>query len=596
MANPKSLYAQKIAEAKTESKVVKRQLLSSSMLRLIVFIAIILGVYFLWGNIQWIIAVILLGIILFFFLVTRHTDLQEKRNRLQALIAINTTEIEVLDRKFAHLPDGKIYKESTHEFSQDLDLFGPGSFFQYLNRTALKVGEQTLADLFKANTTTNIIPKQEAIAELSQKIDFRQEFSAQAQLTAEKNQQETISIHQIMDLLKNHQYFTPQYTKPLSIIFSSISLLAIISYFMGFIALSPLLIWFFCGISITGFYIKRVNLLSNEVSKMQKIFRQYYKLLDLLENTSFSASLLKDYQERIATEQKKASRILKEFSSAIDALDQRNNLLFGFFGNGFLLWDLHQAFKLEKWIQSYTTKVDNWFEVIAITDAYNSLGNFVFNHPYYSFPKIKENSTIIKAERAVHPLIPPEEAISNNFKINKEEFFIITGANMAGKSTFLRTVALQIVMSNTGLPVCASSCEYSPIKLITSMRTVDSLAEEASYFYAELSRLKFIIDQLKEAPYFIVLDEILKGTNSIDKAKGSQKFVEKLVHSHSTGIIATHDLSLCTVAEKLPPVKNHYFDAQIIDDELYFDYKFKKGICQNMNASFLLKKMEIIDH
>ncbi len=166
---------------------------------------------------------------------------------------------------------------------------------------------------------------------------------------------------------------------------------------------------------------------------------------------------------------------------------------------------------------------------------------------------------------------------------------------MAGKSTFLRTVSLQIMMANVGLPVFAKEMEYSPIKLITSMRTTDSLTDDESYFFSELKRLKFIVDEIQKDRYFIVLDEILKGTNSTDKAKGSRKFVERLVGSKSTGIIATHDLSLCEVANELPQIENHYFDAEIIDNELHFDYKFKEGICQNMNASFLLKKMEIVE-
>jgi DNA mismatch repair ATPase MutS len=191
--------------------------------------------------------------------------------------------------------------------------------------------------------------------------------------------------------------------------------------------------------------------------------------------------------------------------------------------------------------------------------------------------------------------LDPKKSVLNNIQINKEQFFIITGANMAGKSTFLRTVSLQIVMANMGLPVCAEEVEYSPIKLITSMRTTDSLTDDESYFFSELKRLKFIVDEIQNDRYFIVLDEILKGTNSTDKAIGSRKFVEKLIGSKSTGLIATHDLSLCEVAEELPQVKNHYFDAEIVDNELHFDYTFKEGICQNMNASFLLKKMGIVD-
>ena len=165
---------------------------------------------------------------------------------------------------------------------------------------------------------------------------------------------------------------------------------------------------------------------------------------------------------------------------------------------------------------------------------------------------------------------------------------------MAGKSTFLRTVSLAIVMANMGLPVCAEKFEYSPIKLITSMRTTDSLADDESYFFSELKRLKFIVEEIKSENYFIILDEILKGTNSTDKAIGSKKFVQKLVASNSTGIIATHDLSLCEIEKELSEIENYYFDAEIINNELFFDYKLKDGVCKNMNASFLLKKMEIV--
>ena len=165
---------------------------------------------------------------------------------------------------------------------------------------------------------------------------------------------------------------------------------------------------------------------------------------------------------------------------------------------------------------------------------------------------------------------------------------------MAGKSTFLRTVSLSIVMANCGLPVCAASFKYHPIKLITSMRTTDSLTEDESYFYSELKRLKFIVDEIAQEDYFIILDEILKGTNSKDKAIGSKKFVEKLTKSKSTGIIATHDVSLCELENEFSSIENYYFDAEITNNELHFDYTLKSGVCKNMNASFLLKKMEIV--
>jgi DNA mismatch repair ATPase MutS len=233
--------------------------------------------------------------------------------------------------------------------------------------------------------------------------------------------------------------------------------------------------------------------------------------------------------------------------------------------------------------------------VIAFFDAYNSLGNYAYNYPHSVYPSLSQNERVlISATSLGHPLLKDEARVTNDFKLDQLDFFIITGANMAGKSTFLRTVAINLVLANVGLPVVAKSFEYTPIKLISSMRTSDSLVNDESYFFSELKRLKFIVDQMKVDRYFIILDEILKGTNSKDKEEGSKKFVQKLVSTQSSGIIATHDLSLCELSNELTQIKNYYFDAEIVNDELYFDYRFKKGICQNMNASFLLRKMEIV--
>jgi DNA mismatch repair ATPase MutS len=378
-------------------------------------------------------------------------------------------------------------------------------------------------------------------------------------------------------------------------VFSSISFILILGYAFEYVTGIQLFLWFLAGLLYTGIYFKKVNLLSESVNKVQDTFHQYHQLLGLIENTTFSSEILKEKKNLVNSGAEKASKISKKFSNAIDSLEQRNNFLLGVLLNGFMLWDLRQSYKLEKWISQNKHHVKNWFEIIKFVDSYNSLGNFTFNHKDYVFPQISNNGTVMKAENLSHPLLDPKKRIANDFRIGNEQFFIITGANMAGKSTFLRTVSLQILMANIGLPVCATSCDYSPIKLITSMRTTDSLSDDESYFFSELKRLQYIVGEIKTDKYFIILDEILKGTNSTDKAIGSRKFIQKLIKSRSTGIIATHDLSLCEVAEELPQVENHYFDAEIINDELHFDYKFKGGICQNMNASFLLKKMNIVD-
>ncbi|MFI8377332.1 DNA mismatch repair protein MutS [Leeuwenhoekiella sp. NPDC079379] len=590
MQNPSDSYTALLESYTAQLGTVKSNLLKSSMIRLVLFLAGVCAVYFFWSNMQIVIAVIVVVVILFLILVSRHSNLQYKRDFLQQLIQLNETELQVLNRDFHDLPDGEHYKNPLHPFSLDIDLFGRGSFFQYINRSSLKSGEQKLVELFTANSIENIPQKQKAIQELAAHIKWRQNYQATAALV-----KTTTSADSIINWLKSYEAFAPKIMSWLPNAFAAVSVLLFVLMYLDLIPESILIWWFFAGLGITGIYVKKVNGLWDKSGKAQSTFEQYYKLMLLLEEQEFDSTLLKQEGAKIKSQQTSASAVIKQFSKMLGTLDQRSNLLVGTFVNAFFLSDLRQVYKIEKWIAANAGEVNEWFDVIAFFDSQNSLANFSYNHPQYTFAKITDATHTLNATHLAHPLLDPRKAVTNDFHINNEQFFIITGANMAGKSTFLRTVSLSIVMSNVGLPICAKEAVYTPIKLITSMRTSDSLTDDESYFFSELKRLQFIVNAIKTDTYFIILDEILKGTNSTDKAIGSRKFIEKLVASHSTGIIATHDLSLCEAANDLEQVKNYYFDAQIKDDELYFDYTFKKGICQNMNASFLLRKMNIID-
>jgi len=584
-----AFYQNQIQKYTTELSKKQKQLWASSMLRLTVFVLAVIGLYFLKGNIKFVVAIILVTIILFLYLVSRHTDLQSKRDKLKALIKINETEIKVLQRDFHHLPSGDEFKDSTHYYSQDIDLFGKGSFYQYINRTILAQGSNMLSKILTENSIDGIEQKQRGIIELSKKPHWRQDFLATATLV--KTDATTATI---VKWLNGYSPFVPKLMKVFPLVFSGVSVILFSLYFMDFLAESILIYWVVFGLLITGMYTRKITRLGASSGKIQSTFQQYTKLLRLIEEQEFTSDFLNNKKNQILSDGRKTSEVLKDFSVLLNNLDRNNNIVYLVLGNGLFLMGLATCFKIENWIATHGKSAENWFETIAFYDAYCTLGNFAFNHPNYTFPTIIKEGDTINSVQAGHPLLNPEKSILNDFEIRKEEFFIITGANMAGKSTFLRTVSLQILMANIGLPVCAKSVTYKPIKLITSMRTTDSLTDDESYFFSELKRLKFIVDEIQKDCYFIVLDEILKGTNSTDKAKGSRKFIERLVASNSTGIIATHDLSLCEVAKELPQVKNYYFDAEIIANELHFDYRFKKGICQNMNASFLLKKMEII--
>ncbi|MBW1295992.1 DNA mismatch repair protein MutS [Aquimarina litoralis] len=589
MNTPQEFYDSQIKSHSNSLNKIKKQLATSSIIRLFVFLGIIAGIYFGYPNTQIILGSIITGIIIFIFMVNRHTDLSYTKNKLQKLIDLNQLELDVLNNDFSKLPTGKEFIDSAHEYSHDIDLFGDRSFFQYTNRTATNAGKQEFAQLLRSNHIEAIKDKQDAIINLSKLAIWRQEFTAIASLV-----DVSIPISKIQTWLQKYTPFVPKIMRILPTIVSVISVTLLVLLFLEVITFQMFLIWFFIGLGITGSQLKKINNLYSDANKVKDTFEQYYKLVDLIEKGDFESELLQKKQQEVINKKEKASLILKQFASILNAFDQRNNMMFGIFANGLFLWDIIQCYRIEKWIAAHHHKVDQWFEVIAFFDAYNSLGNFAFNNPTYVYPELVKEGMIIQAQELGHPMLKTTKRVDNDITIDKEEFFIITGANMAGKSTFLRTVALQIVMANIGLPVCAKSCTYRPIKLITSMRTSDSLSDDASYFFSELTQLKRIVDALHKDEYFIILDEILKGTNSKDKAAGSRKFVEKLVKAKATGIIATHDLSLCEIASELSNVKNRFFDAQIINDELYFDYKFKDGVCQNMNASFLLNKMGIV--
>ena len=589
MQKPLEFYTSEKDRFEQELSAIKKRLATSSLIRLVIFLAIVFGLYFFFGNAQIMVAIGVLGFILFLYLVSRHTDLQYKRDISKKLLDINTNEISILQGDYLSLNEGDEFKDPTHFYSYDIDLFGRGSLFQYINRTATHEGKVELSKRLTANTISGIENNQEAIKELAKNPTWRQHFSAIASLVKVQHPAKII-----VDWIHN---YTPVFSKSVSylpLVFSIISMVLIALVSFQYVNFNILVVWFFVGLGVSSIYFKRVNTIYKDADKAKDTFKQYHKLLHEIETTTFNAQLLKEKQEIIQTENKKASTIFASFSKVLDALDQRNNLLIAVFGNAFFLRDVQQAYKVEQWINSYADKVENWFEVIAFFDAQNSLGNVAFNHPNYIFPTINRDKNVINASQLGHPLLKVKKRIDNDFKIENQQFFIITGANMAGKSTFLRTVSLAIVMANMGLPVCAEKFEYSPIKLITSMRTTDSLADDESYFFSELKRLKFIVEEIKSESYFIILDEILKGTNSTDKAIGSKKFVQKLVASNSTGIIATHDLSLCEIEKELSEIENYYFDAEIINNELHFDYQLKDGVCKNMNASFLLKKMEIV--
>jgi DNA mismatch repair ATPase MutS len=263
--------------------------------------------------------------------------------------------------------------------------------------------------------------------------------------------------------------------------------------------------------------------------------------------------------------------------------------------DSFFLWDLFQITRVENWKLKHRQYISAWFDVIAEVDASCSFANYSFNNSEYTFPEICSNNELISAEKIGHPLISQKDRITNDIFIDKEQFIIITGANMAGKSTFIRTVAINMILGMCGAPVCAKRMSFKPIDIFTSIHSKDSLHKNESYFYNELKRLKRIIEKLQAGiKVFVVLDEILKGTNSKDKHIGSMALITQLINLKASGILATHDVSLAELAERFPrEIVTFCFEITSSGNIISFDYKLRKGISQNMNATLLMKEMGI---
>ncbi len=536
---------------------------------------------------------IVIGISIFLVLVKRHLEAKAKYDFLSALERINKAEIGALDGNYSVFEDGKNYLDGQHDYMHDLDLFGDRSIFQCLNRTVTNKGRDKLA--YELANSYEIVgtlsERQKAISELSALLDWRQEFGATGMVAKTEDKE----YQQLMDWNKD------QLTGFNSLIFKlQIWVLpvtgigAIATYNFDLITMFWLILYF----CVPGFCVSRYLRITNRQSVLiggiTGTLRKFQRLSQLIESQNFKSELLCNIKSELLKDGS-ASKEVNALVKIANRLDNRINPLLGFILNLLLVWDLSCLKSLSAWKNRNSTKLNNWLNAIHQMDALISFANFTRNNEGYCVPQI--GNTIFSVERIGHPLLLAKNRVDNNYSLNSVgDFSIITGANMAGKSTFLRAVGVNLILAMCGSVVCATKFTFQPTRLFTSMRTTDSLQDNESYFYTELKRLKMLISKLDSGePLFIILDEILKGTNSKDKAEGSKLVLEKILKKQATGIIATHDLSLCEIENAYPEnIRNYSFDARIKGKELIFDYKIRDGVCQNMNASFLMQQMGIV--
>lgn len=583
-------YTSRKNEFAQKCEQLKSQIRNIAFARIGIALLILTIVYFGFSQNLYFYFIIPLAVV-FLFLVSRHGKIQNQFDIAKNLEKLNLLEGEALQNNYSSFGYGQRFSNPHHAYSYDLDLFGEGSLFQYLNRCGTTIGEEKLAfDLTSPCESKNIISaRQEAIQELSGKIDFRQWFWAKGRLLHDdtRDNQEMFNWLVDRDVVLGKRIYTA-----LLVFFPAISVLLIALTIYNTIYF-PLL-FVFAGIqwTILSFRAKEVSKAEQALSHHQKLIDKYAELLARISSTQFGGKKLKEIQE----EAQEASGRIKRFSQLVNAFESRKNAIANLFGNSLYLYDLQCLYRLEKWRSVNGDLVKGWLEKIAEMDALISLSTFHFNKADNTFPEIG-SELAIHGDAMSHPLIPESDRVANSFVIGApENIMLITGANMAGKSTFLRTVGVNLVLALSGSSVCAKKFVCPITKLFTSMRATDSLVDHQSYFYAELSRLKVIMEAVRtNAPILVLLDEILRGTNSKDKHEGSVGLIKQFTSHKALVMLASHDVELGVLENRFSgSIRNYCFESEIKNDALVFDYLLQQGVAHKANATFLMEQMGIL--
>ncbi|WP_316632487.1 DNA mismatch repair protein [uncultured Flavobacterium sp.] len=587
-------YNNKVEHYTTLFYKINKRYNSISILRLLsVFLCLFLMYYYLKTNEILYVVFAFLSFIGFLFLMRIHSKLSFQKKLTTAILKINQNEITYLKRDGIPFANGVEFNDFHHPYAYDLDIFGDHSLFQNINRTATFIGKKTLANqLLTLLPNETILENQEAINELKIKIDWRQDFQALAIVSNDNKNSYDSLIH--WNSFKNN--ILSKVLVVASIVLPTLFFGFLIAYFITSktILLSYVTYVFIANMIVLGQSFKRIQSEIAKADNVDKIIKQYSLLVEKIETETFQSKKLINLQQHLIFKNVTASKHLKDLSELFSRMDTINNFVTAIVFNGTFLFNLHVLKALLKWKESYSSELEKWIAIIGEFEVLNSLANLAYNNPDFVFPEINSEYKIGFSNLS-HPLLNPATRVGNDTHFYPESFMILTGSNMSGKSTFLRSLGINMVLGGVGSVVCASEANIHPLPVLVSMRLSDSLADSESYFFAEIKRLKQIMDALEDQPAFVLLDEILRGTNSDDKRNGTIEVVKKIIAKKAIGAIATHDIEVCLTTNEYPDIlTNQCFEVEIKNNELHFDYKLRNGICKNKSATFLMQKMGVI--
>ncbi|NLP28987.1 MAG: DNA repair protein [Clostridia bacterium] len=586
-------YVKTKKENEKLSQDLKKNISQISYLRLAAFvIGLFVSVYTYAIEQQVISAVVtLLWIGLFIYLVKLHDKAIQRKNFTDALVKINERAIDRIEDNWNKFQDnGEEFGQEEHPYSGDLDIVGHNSLFQWINSSATYFGRLRLKDylLKPLKSKDQIKERQEAVKELAKEIEIRQRVNAEAMLIsgqstnpedlikwAERPQKEGGSLAEKL------------ITNLLTLAFFTIIFLAIFTEtvtYKAFLAVTAL------NLAVLYLGNKKGGPILDTIHQYKTGIRTYENIIRAIEEGNFSSQSLKKIQRKLYTkENKKASELISELKAISNLISDRRNMAYIIINIAFM-WDFRCITMLSKWKSKNGKYLKSWLEVIGEFEALSSFANIAFENESWCFPDLHEEGMILKAENLGHPLLG-QRRVCNNITIkDKGSVLLITGSNMSGKSTFLRTVGINLVMSYCGAPVCASSFTASIMNVYSCMRVSDNLEKSISSFYAEILRIKMIVNASKgNNKIFFLLDEIFKGTNSIDRHLGASMLIKQLSKSGASGMVSTHDLELGDLEKEMAKLSNYHFQEHYENGDLRFDYKLRRGISTTRNAMHIIK-------
>lgn len=594
MQEPEKVYEENIKRYTLASADHQRKASRISWLRLVVFLISLTGIAYLLQQSLLVpaIAVTIIASVGFIILIRSHQKVLYAKAFNEALLEVNQQEKARKALNLDAFPNGVEFEDISHPYSVDLDLFGQHSLFQLLNRTTTKAGATMLSQwMLEPAAGEVILKRQEAVKELSVDLGWLQDFQARGLLYKQHPEAggELISwIHEPLSVQTKPIYGWLKYLLP------AITSVLIVLYFREVIPY-----YFPLGLlAINAFLLAKFQVLAKDT--YEKTYRNiqtlkaYQSMISKIESSAFEATRLKTLHAHFAQKSYLASKAIQELKDILSRIETRQNAFYWILNPIFLL-DIFWLWQAETWRKRYKDHVETWFETISEFEVLSSIAAWCYSQPEYIFPEIADKPFQLQSKAMGHVLLSTEDRICNDFSlIGKGSIVVLTGSNMSGKSTFLRTIGTNVVLALMGSPVCAQELVISPYRIFTSMRTTDSLEENTSSFYAELKRLKQLIQLVEQTqPVLFLLDEVLKGTNSRDRHQGAAALIKQLSQKTAAGLVSTHDLALGALSDQMSQVQNFSFNSHMENGRLVFDYKLREGLCKSFNASQLMIQMGI---